>query len=95
MKGGGKALPIINAIASLPWSTLNRYRRGKPCRIAASRRVMFLFCVGCKKRPLDGLWQPLVMVGETSSHAMRPYTTAKTVEDFDALLLWNIALAAA
>lgn len=46
INSGGRALPIISAMACLPRATGNRYPLGKDCSNAASRIVMARSCSG-------------------------------------------------
>jgi hypothetical protein len=73
ISGGGKALPIMSETRSFLISAGNLYLKGKPCKTAASRSVMARLSAGCRNRPFEGLLHPLVMVGATSFHAIRPY----------------------
>jgi len=72
MNGGGRALPIIKATADLFSVVGNLYRRGKPCRSAASRMVIARSSSGCRNLPFDGLKHPPVIVGAGFFQAMRP-----------------------
>ena len=67
MNSGGNAFPIICATANFPRSRANRYDIGNDCNKAASRKLIVRFATGCRKRPFEGLQQPPVIVGETSS----------------------------
>jgi len=74
---GGKAFPIIAAAAHLPSLRSKKYLRGNDCKSAASRRVIERLASGWRNRPLEGLKQPEVIVGEGPFHFIRPYTSLK------------------